>query len=98
MPQPLLGRLARSYGTRLRDLMGDAGSLEALGRHYGAGLHDAEVRYLLGYEFAHTADDILWRRTKLGLRLTSEQAASLDEHIRDRQEARVAVASGGRPS
>jgi len=65
------GRLAKAYGTRLRTLLA-----AEPGRHFGAGLYEAEVRYLLDVEFARTADDILWRRTKLGLHMSvAEQAA-----------------------
>jgi glycerol-3-phosphate dehydrogenase len=70
MPQPLLARLSAAYGTRLREMIGDAGSLSDLGRHFGAGLYEAELRWLKEREFARTAEDVLWRRTKLGL-LTS---------------------------
>lgn len=78
MPPDLLGRLSRAYGTRLRDLVGDAESLRDLGRHFGAGLYEAEVRYLVGREFARTAEDILWRRTKLGLRLRGAEVKALE--------------------
>ncbi|MBV8687148.1 MAG: glycerol-3-phosphate dehydrogenase [Alphaproteobacteria bacterium] len=77
MPPALVSRLAQAYGTRLRDLVGDAGSLAHLGRDFGAGLYEAEVRWLRDKEFARTADDILWRRTKLGLRFTPAQRAAL---------------------
>jgi glycerol-3-phosphate dehydrogenase len=73
MPQPLLRRLAEAYGTRLRDLLGGAVKLDDLGRNFGAGLYEAEIRYLRECEFARTAEDVLWRRTKLGLRLSPEQ-------------------------
>lgn len=73
LPQPLLWRLARAYGTRLPQLLDGATSLEALGRHFGAGLHEAEIRYLTEREFARTAEDILWRRTKLGLHMDETQ-------------------------
>ncbi len=73
LPRPLLRRLAEAYGTRLRDLLGGAVKLDDLGRHFGAGLYEAEIRYLREREFARTAEDILWRRTKLGLRLGPEQ-------------------------
>ena len=81
LPQPLLGRLSRTYGTRLRDLIGDATRLDQLGRHFGAGLHEAEVRYLREREFARTADDILWRRTKLGLTMTAAEKRALQRHL-----------------
>ena len=58
-------------------LLGDAAALADLGRHFGAGLYEAEVRYLIDVEFARTAEDIIWRRTKLGLEMTkAEQRAS----------------------
>lgn len=74
MPRPLLARLSRAYGTRLRDMLGDASRLADLGRDLGAGLHEAELRWLRDREFARTADDVLWRRTKLGLVVSAEQA------------------------
>lgn len=77
VPAPLLARLARSYGTRIDRILGGADSLTGLGRHFGAGLHEAEVRYLVDREFARTADDILWRRSKLGLAMTEREQAAL---------------------
>ena len=67
MPRPLVARLSAAYGTRLREMIGDAASLAGLGRHFGAGLYEAELIWLRDREFARTADDVLWRRTKLGL-------------------------------
>jgi glycerol-3-phosphate dehydrogenase len=77
MPQPLLLRLARSYGTRLERVIGAAASLKGLGHDYGAGLHEAELRYLVETEYARTADDVLWRRTKLGLELSEVERAAV---------------------
>jgi glycerol-3-phosphate dehydrogenase len=77
LPAPLLRRLAFAYGTRLEALLGEAASLADLGRHFGAGLYEAEVRYLREVEFARTAEDILWRRTKLGLEMTAAEQAAL---------------------
>ncbi|WP_343313395.1 glycerol-3-phosphate dehydrogenase [Brucella sp. BE17] len=70
-------RLFRLYGTCVERVLGQAASLEALGRHFGADLYEAEVRYLMAHEWARSADDILWRRTKLGLRFDGEQTAAL---------------------
>ncbi|MFC7499710.1 glycerol-3-phosphate dehydrogenase [Enterovirga sp. GCM10030262] len=81
MPAPLLARLARSYGTRLRDLIDGASSLDGLGRHFGAGLHEAEIRYLTDREFARTAEDILWRRTKLGLHMTAGERETVADRL-----------------
>jgi glycerol-3-phosphate dehydrogenase len=74
-------RLTRLYGTRARILLGLAQSQADLGRHFGADLYEAEVRYLMSQEWAMTAEDILWRRTKRGLKLTREQAEALDRYM-----------------
>jgi glycerol-3-phosphate dehydrogenase len=74
-------RLAHAYGTRTSKLLGDARSLADLGRSFGATLTEREVRYLMTEEWAMTAEDIVWRRSKLGLRLTAEQILALDEWI-----------------
>ncbi len=77
MPAPLLLRLSGAYGTRLQHLLDGAGSISELGRDFGAGLFEREVRYLVDTEFARFADDILWRRTKLGLVMPPEGARAL---------------------
>jgi len=74
-------RLTRLYGTRALKVLGAAKSLAELGRCFGADLYEAEVRYLIDYEWAVTAEDVLWRRTKRGLVLTPQEAASLDEYM-----------------
>jgi len=76
-------RLFRLYGTRARMLLGAAKSAADLGRNFGADLYEAEVRYLIAHEWAVSADDLLWRRTKRGLRLSAAQAAALDEYMRE---------------
>ena len=71
-------RLVRAYGTRLERVLptGD-GEPDALGAAFGHGLSAAEVRYLMRHEWAETAEDVLWRRSKLGLRLTGEEQGML---------------------
>ncbi|HEV2816044.1 MAG TPA: glycerol-3-phosphate dehydrogenase [Allosphingosinicella sp.] len=81
LPAPLLGRLAFAYGTRLETLLGDACALADLGRHFGAGLYEAEIRYLVETEFARTADDIIWRRTKLGLEMSRAEQKALAQWL-----------------
>jgi glycerol-3-phosphate dehydrogenase len=81
MPEPLIDRLKRAYGTRLKVMLDGAASMADLGRHFGAGLHEREVRYLIDVEFARTADDILWRRTKLGLEISAREQAALARWI-----------------
>lgn len=65
---PHAAALFRRYGTAVGIILGDARSYEDLGAHFGAGLYAAEVRYLVEREWARSVEDILWRRTKLGLR------------------------------
>ncbi|CZT36794.1 glycerol-3-phosphate dehydrogenase [Rhizobium sp. 9140] len=76
-------RLVRLYGTLSGKIVGDAQSIEGLGRHYGADLYEAEVRYLIEQEWARTAEDILWRRTKLGLNLSGAEASALADDMQD---------------
>ncbi|MGL4396926.1 MAG: glycerol-3-phosphate dehydrogenase [Hyphomicrobium sp.] len=84
-------RLARTYGTRAKNFVGgnaaQSGDTAGLGIDFGAGLSEREVRYLIAHEWAVTADDILWRRTKMGLRLSATQRDALEkwlsaEHMR----------------
>jgi glycerol-3-phosphate dehydrogenase len=70
-------RLARAYGTRAFKFLGHAQSMGDLGAEYGYGLTDAEIAYLTRHEWAKTAEDILWRRSKLGLHLTEEERAAV---------------------
>ena len=74
-------RLARAYGTKARQILRGARSDGDLGRAFGAGLTEAEVRYLVDFEWARSAHDILWRRSKLGLRLRPEQVAALESYV-----------------
>ncbi len=71
-------RLIRAYGTEAFQVFGQAATPQALGQDFDATLTEAEVRWLMAQEFAVTADDVVWRRSKLGLRLTAEQIAALD--------------------
>ncbi|MEX0383673.1 glycerol-3-phosphate dehydrogenase [Spiribacter pallidus] len=70
LPQDMAWRLARNYGTRTEQILGEAASLDDLGEHFGADLYEAELRYLAEAEWAMTAEDAIWRRSKLGLMLT----------------------------
>jgi len=66
-------RLWRAYGTRIDRVLGPARRREDLGRHFGGGLYQSEVDYCRKSEFARTAEDLLWRRSKLGLHLNTDQ-------------------------
>jgi glycerol-3-phosphate dehydrogenase len=74
-------RLARAYGTLAEKMLGEASSLADLGKAFGASLTEREVRYLMAQEWACTADDIVWRRSKLGLRMSANEIAALEGWI-----------------
>jgi len=82
LPAGQTRRYARLYGTRARTLLGAAQALADLGTRFGADLYQREIDFLIETEWARTADDILWRRTKLGLRLDSAAVARLDAYLR----------------
>jgi len=84
--KPFLGdalalRLARAYGTRVFVILKDAREFSDLGRDFGCDLTEAEIAYLRENEWARTAEDILWRRSKLGLHMSATQQQALREFI-----------------
>jgi glycerol-3-phosphate dehydrogenase len=81
LAQDHANRLAHAYGTRASKLLGMAKSLADLGPSFGATLTAAEVKYLMAHEWAQSADDIVWRRSKLGLRLSADQISAIDDWI-----------------
>ena len=86
LPEALARRYARAYGTRVDRLLAGARSLENLGEDYGGGLYESEIDYLISQEWAQTAEDILWRRSKLGLHVSAETAKRLAETLEERGE------------
>jgi glycerol-3-phosphate dehydrogenase len=84
LPPELARRYARLYGTRAERLLGKATSMEALGEELSPGLFESEARYLFDQEWAVSADDILWRRTKLGLHATPSSRQRLDDWLATR--------------
>lgn len=91
LPADMAYRYACTYGARSRQILRGAESLEELGQHFGHDLYQAEIRYLQTQEWAQTAEDMLWRRTKLGMFLTGEEQAHLAEWL-DKQGKLSAVA------
>jgi glycerol-3-phosphate dehydrogenase len=77
-------RLARAYGTRARRLIDGARTEADLGVSFGADLQAREVTYLMRHEWARSAEDVLWRRSKLGLRVSAEEASRLADFMRER--------------
>ena len=78
----LLNRLSKAYGLMSLDLLSELTSMASLGICFGENLYQAEVDYLIENEWANCAEDILWRRSKLGLYLTNEYAQKLDSYIK----------------
>ncbi len=78
LPADLAYRYARAYGTRVNRLLAGASGLDDLGEHFGGGLYAAEVQYLVDNEWALTAEDVLWRRSKLGLHVDQETVSRLN--------------------
>jgi glycerol-3-phosphate dehydrogenase len=81
LPPALITRLARHYGTRMAHILGAARQLDDLGRRFGEQLTLAEVRYLVETEWARSAEDILWRRSRLGLTLPASAVHDLQEAV-----------------
>jgi glycerol-3-phosphate dehydrogenase len=82
IPPAMAVRLVFSYGSRVYTILGNAHNFADLGRYFGADLYQAEVDYLIGNEWAQTAEDILWRRSKLGLRLSADEVDELAGYLR----------------
>ncbi|MBI1362445.1 MAG: glycerol-3-phosphate dehydrogenase [Proteobacteria bacterium] len=76
VPQAVVRRMAHAYGTRVK------GILDALGAEVVPGLYAGEITYLQRHEWAQTAEDILWRRTKLGLHLTAKDVKKLEAYLK----------------
>jgi glycerol-3-phosphate dehydrogenase len=91
-------RLAHAYGTRASKLLGNAKSAADLGQSFGASLTESELRYLMASEWASTAEDVVWRRSKLGLRLSAAEIAAIDDWIATHRfsSARPVLEAGGR--
>jgi glycerol-3-phosphate dehydrogenase len=87
----LARRLTRAYGTRAEGLLDGASRLADLGQDFGGGLTEREVAYLVEHEWARTADDILWRRSKLGLTADAALASKLQRYL---AAAKVNAAAG----
>ncbi|WP_430511191.1 glycerol-3-phosphate dehydrogenase [Pannonibacter phragmitetus] len=76
-------RLVKAYGTEAAGILDGAAKVEDLGRHFGWNLTEREVNWLIDKEYARTAEDVVWRRSKLGLRLNAAEVAALDEWMKN---------------
>ncbi|OMH33788.1 glycerol-3-phosphate dehydrogenase [Motiliproteus sp. MSK22-1] len=83
LPLSITKRYVRSYGTISHQILGNCNSIEDLGRHFGAGLYQREVDYLIQQEWTLTLEDLIWRRSKLGLFLNQSEQADLDAYLQE---------------
>ena len=84
LPTELRDRYAREYGTLTKKLVGDATSLDDLGEHFGDGVYEAELSYLIDNEWVRQCEDLLWRRSKLGLHVSEETKTRLGNWFENR--------------
>lgn len=81
MPRALVDRYARAYGERARKILKGCRVMDDLGQHFGDDVYEAEIQYLIQNEWAKSANDILWRRSKLGLHISVETEKTLKKYL-----------------
>ncbi|MCP1201185.1 MULTISPECIES: glycerol-3-phosphate dehydrogenase [Acetobacter] len=81
LPEGLAWRLMRNYGSRTYEIIGEANSMQDMGEVLGGDLTSREVDYLISREWARTAEDVLWRRSKLGLHLNDAEKANVEAYV-----------------
>ncbi len=79
----------KHYGTRSQQMLGNATSIDDMGKDFGHGLYQCEVEYLINNEWARTAQDILWRRTKLGLKFSEAEYQALEKWLMRHKEVKL---------
>ncbi len=84
-PRDLLDGVVRRHGSRTTTILGDATAVDQLGRNFGAGLTEREVEHLVADEWAQTAEDVLWRRTKCGLHMDAAQRQAVADYLASRK-------------
>ena len=85
-------RLIRQYGSEAQQIFAEADSAEALGNDFGSGIYQRELDWAIGQEWVHEADDFLWRRSKLGLRVSADQRQAIEGYIAAALSAKARVA------
>ena len=85
-------RLIRQYGSEAQQIFAEADSAEALGNDFGSGIYQRELDWAIGQEWVHEADDFLWRRSKLGLRVSADQRQAIVGYIAAVLSAKARVA------
>ena len=77
----LAERYVRSYGTKAWQILNGVATRDDLGEDFGCSLFECEIRYLMNFEWAECADDIVWRRSKIGIRLDKDKVTVLNDWI-----------------
>jgi len=83
LPADLRDALLHRHGSRAPLILGQATTAQDLGTHFGHTLYATEVDYMVAHEWAHSAEDVLWRRTKCGLHLTAAQRDALTAYLHE---------------
>jgi glycerol-3-phosphate dehydrogenase len=81
LPRKIINRYVRSYGLLSHEICAGINSIDEMGQHFGAGLYQREVEYLIAQEWAVDLEDIIWRRSKLGLHLTEAEKDQLENFL-----------------
>ena len=81
VPREVMARWFRSYGLEIDKLLNGATSIDDLGHDFGAGLFEVELSWLVSEEWARTREDVLWRRSKLGLKTADIDVSALDQWL-----------------
>lgn len=91
--ESLARHFARTYGSNSELLLANATRIEDLGEHFGHELYEAELRYLVEHEWARRLDDVIWRRTKLGMWLNAEEQSRVAQWLTRHNKAELSLAS-----
>jgi len=89
----MLRRYVDAYGTRCRIILSGAHSLQDMGEHFGHQLYAVEVAYLIKHEWVNNVEDLLWRRSKLGLFINSKQKTYLQSYLNSMKHREMNAAS-----
>ncbi|MFV1850445.1 MAG: glycerol-3-phosphate dehydrogenase [Thalassospira sp.] len=94
IPDAQIYRYVQNYGTLTLNLVGEASDLKGLGQHLGDDVYECELRYLVDHEWAKSAEDVLWRRSKLGLHLSEETRNAIVQWFKTEPKSKNTVKTG----
>jgi len=94
IPQPQIYRYTQNYGTLINTIIGEASDLKGLGKHFGDDVYECELRYLVDTEWAKSAEDVLWRRSKLGLHLSDKKRNAIVQWFKTEPKSKKTVKTG----